>query len=178
MNDLSQGHDGDVISPVVILWLLAVALTFLLGFLGLWLFPAASGTTWGSGIVTNVAMAVFVGGVLGWMRKGLQVLLAVTLGSVVTVLGLNFLLLVPTPAENAHFSFISLVLFDGPALLVALVGMAVLVGVGAIVGALFRTAIARCHCIGKVRRTLFGLPAPAHYFARVNQAVRLTSFGW
>jgi hypothetical protein len=160
-----------VVSPVVISWLVAVTLTFVLGFLGLWLFPGASGTTWGSGIVTNVAMAVIVGGVLGWIRQGLQVLVAVTLGSFVTVLGLDSLLLVPTPTENAHFSLLGVVLFDGPAVLVALVGMAILVGAGAVVGAISRTVQAHCHCLASLNRVVSA--RRAQYFDNSSKASRI-----
>jgi hypothetical protein len=49
--------------------------------------------------VFNVSMAVGIGVFFGWIRQGLQVLVAVALGAVVTILGLDLLVLVPSPIE-------------------------------------------------------------------------------
>jgi predicted small integral membrane protein len=167
----NRGRDDWVVSSAVVWWLLAAALSFLLGFLSLALFPGSSGTTWGTGIVTNVAMAVVVGGVLGWMRQWLQVLVAVIFGSIVTLLGLDALLLVPTPTENAHVGLLGLVLFDGAALLVAIIGMAILVGIGAVVGALVRTVLYRCNCLVTLRQVLLRLQTP-HPPGELSEATR------
>lgn len=172
MTSTPRREDQSLVSGTVIWWLLAVSLTFLLGFFAFVVLPGVSDLTWNSGITANVALAVLVGGVLGWKRQWRQILVAITLGSVVTVLGLDALLLVPTPTEDAHVGLLGLALLDGPAVLVALVGMTILVGVGAIVGVLFCAVISRRDCLEMFRRTFLGSEAPRG-FGGVSKAARL-----
>jgi hypothetical protein len=141
--------DGSgLISRTVVWWLLATACTFLLGFLILDFFPRASSPTWGGGIGTNVGMAVALGVFLGWTRQWIQVLVASIFGSFVVILGLDLLFLAPTPTENTHLGLIGMVLFDSVTVVVALVGMMILVGLGALIGALTRV-VSKCRCLAK-----------------------------
>lgn len=150
LEDSDESESGN--SEAVIWWLFAVALSFLLGFAFLELLPGASGAIWSSGTATNVAMAIAVGILLGWTRRWLHVLFAITLGAIVTVLGVDLLVLAPTSTENAHVGVLGLVLFDSVAVLFALIGMAILVGGGAIAGALAHAVVShrRCPAMAKV----------------------------
>jgi hypothetical protein len=141
-------HGRGAVSRAVLWWLLPTASTFLLGFLILDLFPSASSPTWGGGIALNVGMAVVMGVFLGWTHQWLQVLVASIFGSIVVILGLDLLFLAPTLTENTHLGFIGTVLFDSVTLVVALVGMMILVGLGALIGALTR-AVSKCRCLSK-----------------------------
>jgi hypothetical protein len=88
MSNTPTSRGDDRISTVLVWWLLAVSGSVLIGFLLLAFAPAVSGATWGVGIVLNVSMPVAVGVFFGWTHQGLQVLIAVVLGAVVTILGL------------------------------------------------------------------------------------------
>jgi hypothetical protein len=145
-----------VIPRAVQWWLLATAASFVLGFLILRFFPSASSPTWGDGIATDVGMAVAIGVLLGWTRQWLQVLVASVLGSVVIILGLDLLFLAPTPVENTHLGLIGTVLFDAVGIGVALVGLVVLVGVGAVIGAFTRAVASRWVCLLGLGRNLRG----------------------
>jgi hypothetical protein len=145
----SRGDDR--ISKVLLCWLLAVSISFLIGFLLLALVPAVSGATWGVGIVFNVSMAVGIGIFFGWTRQGLQILLAMVLGAVATVLGLDLLLLVPSPTENAHFGLLGYAAFDGVAVVIALFGMVILIGAGALAGVIAHFVLSRSGCTMHMR---------------------------
>ncbi len=131
-------------------WLIAVALSFVVGVLLLHLLPKASSETWGVGITVNVGLAIAVGVSLGWTRQWFQVLAAAVLGSIVTILGVDALLCAPTPTENAHLGLVGLALFDSVTLLVALVGMSILIGVGVSVGVVGQTTVVRSGCLARV----------------------------
>jgi hypothetical protein len=162
-------------SPVVLWWLLAVSASFLVGFLLLTLLPEASGAIWGVGIVVNVGLAVAVGAFLGWTRQWLQVVLAVPLGSIVTILGLDLLALVPTPTENAHAGWLGLVGFDGVAVLTACFGMAILTGVGASVGVIGQILIVRSGCLSRLGKNLErrrrGFLSGWSHFGRISHSI-------
>jgi hypothetical protein len=143
-----SGPNGRGIPRAVSWWLLAATSSFLLGFLVLHFFPSASSPTWGTGIAMNVGMAVAIGTFLGWTRQCTQVLAAASSGAIVIVLGLNLLFLAPTPTEATHLGLIGTVLFDSVSLVVALVGMMVLVGLGAVLGAIIQRA-SKCRCLSE-----------------------------
>jgi hypothetical protein len=139
----------DLISKVLLWWLLAIGASFVIGFSLLAIVPAVSGVTWGVGIVCNVSMAVGIGVFFGWTRQGLQILIAIVFGAVVTILGLDLLVLVPSPNENAHFWLLSYAAFDSFAVLVALLGMVILIGGGAIAGVVAHLALSRSGCVAR-----------------------------
>jgi uncharacterized membrane protein YjgN (DUF898 family) len=141
----------DRISKVLLWWLLAISASFLVGFLLLALVPAGSGPTWGIGIVFNVSMAVGIGVSFGWTRQGLQILIAMVLGAVVTILGLDLLVLVPSPTENAHFGPLAYAAFDSVGVLIALFGMVILIGGGALAGVIAHLVLSRCGCLAHTR---------------------------
>jgi hypothetical protein len=151
VSDAPAARGDDRISKVLLWWLLAVSASFLIGFLLLALVPAVSGATWSVGIVFNVSMAVGIGLFFGWTRQGLQVLIAVVLGAVVTILGLDLLVLVPTPTENAHFGLLAYAAFDSVGVLIALFGMVILIGGGALAGAIAHLVLSRSGCIAHMR---------------------------
>ncbi len=146
-----SGESDEAISCVVIIWLLLVTLSFLLGFSSFAFLPGAASTTWNAGILTNLGMAVTVGAILGWRRQWLQVFVAVTFGTVVTILGLDLLLFAPTPIENAHWGLLGIGLFDSVAVIFALIGMAILVGADA---SPERSPMSRCRCSAILRSKL------------------------
>ena len=171
---------GDDRVSRVLCWLLAVSTSFLIGFLLLVLVPAVSGPTWGVGIVFNVSMAVGIGIFFGWTRQGLQILIAMVLGAVVTILGLDLLVLVPRPTENAHFGLLAYAAFDTVGILIALLGMAVLIGGGALAGAITHLVLSRSGCIARMtrntkcrRRTPPNGPAPTTMIA-IHTSMRAT----
>ena len=131
-------------------WLLAVSAS--IGFLLLTVVPAISGPTWGVGIVFDVSMAVGIGVCSGWTRQGLQILIAVVLRAVVTIFGLDLLVLKPSPTENAHFGLIAYAAFDSVSVLIVLVGMAILIGGGALAGVIANQILSRTGCIARTRR--------------------------
>jgi hypothetical protein len=146
----SRGDDR--ISTVLLWWLLAVTGSVLIGFLLLAFVPGVSGATWGVGIVFNVSVAVAIGVFFGWTHQGLQVLIAVVLGAVVTILGLDLLVLRPSLAENAHFGLLAYAAFDSVGILIALFGMVILIGGGALAGAIAHLVLSRSGCIAQMRR--------------------------
>jgi hypothetical protein len=113
------------------------------------LVPAVSGATWGVGIVFNVSMAVGIGTFFGWTGRGIQIPIAMVLGAVVTILGLDLLVLVPSPTENAHFGLLAYAAFDTVGILIALLGMAILIGGGALVGTIAHLVLSRSGCIAR-----------------------------
>ena len=141
----------DRISKVLLWWLLAISTSFMVGFLLLALVPAVSGATWGVGIVLNVSMAVGIGVLFGWTRQCLQILIAVVLGAVVTIFGLDLLVLVPSPTENAHLGLLAYGALDSVGVLVALFGMVILIGGGALAGLISHSVLSRSGCIANVR---------------------------
>jgi uncharacterized membrane protein YjgN (DUF898 family) len=145
----SRGDDR--VSRVLLWWLVAVSASFLVGFLLLALVPAGSGPTWGIGIVFNVSMAVGIGVSFGWTRQGLQILLAMVLGAVVTILGLDLLVLVPSPTENAHFGLLAFAVFGSVGVLIALLGMVILIGGGALAGVIAHLVLSRSGCLLRMR---------------------------
>lgn len=149
-------RDADRISKVLLWWLLAVSASFLIGFLFSALDPVVSGLTWGVGTVFNVSMAVAIGVYFGWTRQSLQILIAVVFGAVVTILGLDFLMQVPSPTENAHFGLIAYAAFDSVGVLIALVGMTILIGGGALAGVIANQILSRSGCIAHARRSSLG----------------------
>jgi hypothetical protein len=151
MSNTPTSRGDDRISTVLVWWLLAVSGSVLIGFLLLAFAPAVSGATWGVGIVLNVSMPVAVGVFFGWTHQGLQVLIAVVLGAVVTILGLDLLVLTPSPAENSHFGLLAYAAFDSVGVLIALFGMAILIGGGALAGAISHLVLSRSGCIVHIR---------------------------
>lgn len=147
-------QDDDRISVAVLGWLLAISASFLIGFLLLTFALAVSGPTWGVGTVVNVSWAVAIGVYCGWTRQGLQALAAAVLGAIVTILGLDLLLLVPTPAESAHFGLLGMTAFDSIAVLVALIGMSVLIGGGALIGVMIHLTLSRTGCLARIKNSL------------------------
>ena len=140
---------GDDRVSRVLWWLLAVSASFLIGLLLLALVPTVSGATWGVGIVFNVSMAVGIGIFFGWTGQGIQILIAMVLGAVVTILGLDLLVLVPSPTENAQFGLLAYAAFDTVGILIALLGMAILIGGGALVGTIAHLVPSRSGCIAR-----------------------------
>jgi hypothetical protein len=156
VSDTPASRGDDRISKVLLRWLLAVGASFLIGFLLLTVVPAVSGPTWGVGTVLNVSMAVGIGVFFGWTRQALQVLIAVVFGAVVTILGLDLLVSVPSPTENAHLGLIAYAAFDSVGVLIALVGMAILIGGGALVGVIANQILSRTGCIARTRADPLG----------------------
>jgi hypothetical protein len=150
--DAPASRGDDRISKVLQWWLLAVSASFLIGFLLLALIPAVSGPAWGAGTVFNVTMAVGIGFYFGWTRQGLQIFIAVVFGAVMTILGLDLLVSVPSPTENAHFGLIAYAAFDSVGVLIALVGMAILIGGGALAGVIANQILSRTGCIARTRK--------------------------
>jgi hypothetical protein len=151
MSTDNRAASDERISPGVRWWLLAVAISFLLGFIFLRLLPQDSSTTWSGGILVNLGLAVTIGIVLGWTRQGIQVLIAVLMGSVVTILGVDLLLLAPIPTENAHLGLLGCVIFDAVAFFVALIGMTILVGVAVLVGLASQLLARRSSCLARLQ---------------------------
>jgi hypothetical protein len=150
----TSDEEDEFISRAVICWLLLVTLSFILGLFFFNLLPGADATTWNVGILTNLGMAVAVGALLGWRRQWVQVFVAVTFGAIVTILGLDLLLLDPPPTKSPQWGFLGVGLFDSVALLIALIGMAILVGLGAVAGRLSHAAVSRCRCFAMLKSTL------------------------
>jgi hypothetical protein len=150
----APGSRGDYrISKVLRCWLLAVSASFLIGFLLLPWVPAMSGPIWGVGIVFNVGAAVGIGVFFGWTRRGIQILIAMALGAVVTILGLDLLVLVPSPTEKSHFGLFAYVAFDCVGVVIALVGMSILIGGGALAGVIGHLVLSRSGCIAHMRNS-------------------------
>jgi predicted small integral membrane protein len=126
-----------------------------------------SGPTWGVGTAVNVSWAVAIGVYFGWTRQGFQALVAVVLGTIVTILGLDLLLLVPTPAENAHFGLLGFVAFDSIGLFVALIGMSILIGGGALTGVLIHLTLSRTGCLARIKNG--PKPRTGMFFLRPNR---------
>jgi hypothetical protein len=169
----SRGDDR--ISKVLLWWLLTVSASFLIGFLLLTVVPAVSGPTWGVGIVFNVSMAVGIGVCFGWTRQCLQILIAVVFGAVVTIFGLDLLVSVPSPTENAHFGLVAYAAFDSVGVLIALVGMAILIGGGALAGVIANQILSRTGCIPRTRADPLGRRRRTTF--RHFNAVTLSNFG-
>jgi hypothetical protein len=73
------------------------------------------------------------------------------MGAMVTILGLDLLFLVPTPAENAHFGLLGFAAFDSIGLFAALIGMSILIGGGALTGVIIRLTLSRTGCLARIK---------------------------
>lgn len=154
MSNATALRGDDRISRVLLWWLLAVSASFLIGFLLLTLAPSVSGATWVVGIVFNASVAVGIGCFFGWTRQGLQILIAMALGAVVTILSLDLLVLVPSPTENAHFRLLAYAAFDSIGVPIALFGMVALIGGGTLAGLISHLVFSRCGCLAQMGSAL------------------------
>jgi hypothetical protein len=132
--------------PVFLWWTLAISASFRIGSWLLVFVPGVSAATWTVGIVSNVVMAVGVGIYLGWTHRGVHIPIAMVLGAVVTTFGVDLLVLVSGPSDNARFGLSDYAAFDSLVAYVALSGMVILVGGGALAGVFARLMDSRSDC--------------------------------
>jgi hypothetical protein len=148
----ARGSRGDRrVSRVLLWWPLAVSVSFLIGSLLFAFVPAASGATWVVGIVSNIIMAVVIGIFFGWTQRGVHILIAMVVGAVVTTFGVDLLLLVSSHAENARTELLGFSAFDSFVVYVALCGMVILVGGGALAGVFAHFVLSSSGCLAQAR---------------------------
>jgi hypothetical protein len=134
---------------VIVTWLSLIASSFVIG--GALIVTVPSLPTVSIGVWTNVVMAVSVGAVLGWTKRWRQLPTFVLAGAVVTILGVDGLVLTP-PGGSVFLG--GVIAFDVIAVIMATIGMSLLLGLGAIVGAIGRVLDSRCHCQVRLRGRL------------------------
>jgi hypothetical protein len=129
---------------VVIQWLLLIASTFMAGCLFIVLLPHYQPTVVTIGVYGNVAMALGISVVLTWKGLPQRLFCATGLGAVVTVIGWDFLEF--TLSETRGLGGFGAIPLDVIALPIAILGMTILLGVGAAIGGVARILAARCPC--------------------------------
>jgi hypothetical protein len=122
-------------------WIAIVVISFVAGGLTLAFFPSESIVTVDVGVCTNVALAIGVGVILGWTRRCHHLALSAILGAITTVLGVDGLILV---SPGSTFGWSDLWGFDTIAVVVALLGMAILLGGGAAVATMAHGLAQKC----------------------------------
>ena len=136
---------GDRRIPLVVIeWLLLIASTFTAGCLLIALLPHYQSTVVAIGVYGNLGMAVGVGGVLTWKGLPERLCCATGLGAVATVIGWDFLEF--TLSETRGVGGFGAIPLDVIALPIAILGMTILLGVGAAIGGIARILAARCPC--------------------------------
>jgi hypothetical protein len=123
-----------LIPTPVVQWLILIAATFVIGGVACLLFPSAVEGIVGVGVIANVALAVIMGVVVGWRMALDHLPAAIGAGAVVTVIGTDCL-------------YPGLIPFDAVALVIAVIGMSVLLGIGAGVGTVARGVRSGCRCL-------------------------------
>jgi hypothetical protein len=123
-----------LIPAPVVRWLILIAVTFVIGGLACLLFPSAVQGIVGVGVIANVALAVIMGVVLGWRMTLEHLPAAIGAGAIVTVMGTDCL-------------YPGLLPFDAVALVIAVIGMSVLLGIGAAGGTVARGLRSGCRCL-------------------------------
>jgi hypothetical protein len=118
----------------VVRWLLLIVLSFVIGGVTIALAPSTSSEVLNVGIVTNVALAIGMGTFLGWKMRLSDLPVAIVAGALVTVLGADSL-------------WIGLIIVDAIAIVVAVIGMSVLLIVGATIGTVARGLHSGCRCL-------------------------------
>jgi hypothetical protein len=122
------------IPPPVTRWLLLIVLSFAIGGVTIAVFPSVASVVLNIGVVTNVVLAIGMGVLLGWRMTLSDLPIAIFAGALVTVVGTNVLLPL-------------LIVFDAVAIVVAVIGMSILLVVGAIAGTIARGLHSGCRCL-------------------------------
>jgi hypothetical protein len=133
------------VPAVVAQWLLLIAASFVAGCLTIALVPSHQSTVVNIGVCTNVAMALGIGFVLAWRGIPQRLFCAAGLGAVATVVGLDVLSLTQTEVQGQGWG-LGAILLDIFAFPIAVLGMLILLGVGAAVGGIGRVLATRCPC--------------------------------
>jgi hypothetical protein len=115
-------------------WVVLIAVTFVLGGIGCLAFPSTTADIVGVGVAANVGLALLMGTILGWRMALDHLPVAIVAGAVVTVAGTDGL----DPG---------LIPFDAVALVIAVIGMSVLLGIGAALGTVARGVRSGCRCL-------------------------------
>jgi hypothetical protein len=141
---IDHEFDHRRVPPAVVLWLLLIAVTFVVGCGAIALSPSHGTTIVQTGVCINVAMAIGIGMVL--TLKGIPHRLcgATWLGAVVTVIGWDLLSF--TLGEVQGHADLGAIPFDVVAFPIAALGMTILLGVGAAMGGVGRLVGSRCSC--------------------------------
>jgi len=134
---------------VMITWLSLIASSFVIG--GVLIVTVPSLPTVSFGVCSNVAMALSAGAVLGWTKLGRHLPAFVLAGAAVTILGVDGLVLL-SPGGSIFLG--PVLALDGIALIVAIIGMSLLLGLGATVRAIGRGLESRCRCLVRLQGRL------------------------
>jgi hypothetical protein len=123
-----------LIPTPVIGWLMLIVVSFVIGRVTIALAPSASSVVLNIGIVTNVVMAIGMGVLLGWNMTLSDLPVAIFAGALVTVVGADSL-------------YLGLLIVDAIAIVVAVIGMSILLVVGATLGTVARGLHSGCRCL-------------------------------